>query len=327
MVRPWCARAAGILHVPITAEHMAIRRPRQPDYRIGTSGWVYPHWRGLFYPDTLGKSSEKELAFLSRFFRSVEINATFYSLVRPSVCERWASLVPPGFLFAVKGSRFLTHNLRLQPSIEPLANFFAQGILLLGEKLGPILWQLPPRLAFDADRAERFMELLPRDFASAERLARRHDHRLAGRAATKTTDGKGRIRHAFEVRHPSWLTDGALRLLERKGVALVVADTADVHPFSLAQTADFVYVRLHGAARLYASRYTDAQLALWARRLRRWTKTRSPAFVYFDNDNRAYAPGDAERLSALLARRKPAAFSVDLGRHAQDRPDRFARVT
>ena len=288
---------------------------------------MYPHWRGVFYPETLGKSSDKELAFLSGVFRSVEINATFYSLVRPAVCERWASLVPPDFLFAVKGSRFLSHNLRLRPSVEPLANFFAQGILLLGAKMGPILWQLPPRLVFDADRAERFMEMLPRDFESAERIARRHDHRLAGRAATTTTDGKGRIRHAFEVRHPSWLADGALQLLERQGIALVVADTADVHPFSLAQTADFVYVRLHGAERLYASRYTDAQLALWARRLRRWTKTRSPAFVYFDNDNRAYAPRDAERLSALLAKRKPAAFSLDTGRDVPDRPDRFARAS
>jgi uncharacterized protein YecE (DUF72 family) len=296
------------------------------DVRIGTSGWVYPHWQRLFYPDTLGKASEKRLAYLAERFRTVEVNATFYSLARPSVCTRWLSVVPKNFLFAIKGSRFLTHNLKLKASVAPIANFFAQGILLFGARLGPVLWQLPPQLPFDRERVARFLDHLPHDFAAAEQLARQHDHRLVGRAATETTDGKGRIRYAFEVRHASWLTDPALALFERHRAALVVADTAGVHPFSLAQTADFSYVRLHGSRRLYASRYTDDELRMWAKRIRGWTKQGSKAFVYFDNDNKAYAPADAERLSALLERRATAPWSAAPAPDVPDRPDRFGIV-
>jgi uncharacterized protein YecE (DUF72 family) len=294
------------------------------DVRIGTSGWTYPHWRDLFYPTGVGRSSEAQLAFYAEHFSTVEVNGTFYSLVTPAVCDRWRSLVSPRFSFAIKGSRFITHLLRLPSNVEPLANFFAQGILRLGRHLGPILWQLPPQLPFDAERVARFVDLLPTDFDAAERLASRHDARLAGRAATRTTDGSGRIRHVFEVRHRSWLEDAPLALLKLHRIALVVADTAGVHPFSLTQTADFAYARLHGARRLYASRYTDEELALWAKRVRQWHNGGgTPIFVYFDNDNKAYAPGDAERLTALLERRPAAAFSAEPPPEILDRPDRF----
>jgi len=184
----------------------------------------------------------------------------------------------------------------------PVANFFAQGILRLGVSLGPILWQLPPQLPFDAERARAFLALLPEDVRAAERLARRHDERVRGRCALVAPDGRGeRMRHAFEVRHPSWLCDDALRLLEQHDVALVAADTAGRHPAAVLRTASFAYVRLHGSRVLYGSRYTDAELDAWAARIRGWSAEGASAFVYFDNDAHGYAPGDAARLRARVS--------------------------
>ena len=263
---------------------------------IGTSGWTYPHWNGRFYP--AGLPARRQLAFLASQFPTVEVNGTFYSLARPHSFAAWRAQVPDDFVFALKGSRYLTHMLKLKEPRAPLANFFAQGLLLLGKTLGPILWQLPPGFAFHADRARAFFELLPRDPADAERLARRHDHRLDGRAALRAPDGHGRpLGHALEIRHPSWLGEEALQLLSAHGIALVTADSADHHPLSLERTADsFVYVRLHGARKLYASRYTDAELDHWAALIDGWRAHGSDVYVYFDNDNKAYAPGDARRL-------------------------------
>src|SRR5262249_41228758 len=127
---------------------------------VGTSGWIYPHWKGRFYPT--GLPARRQLAYLAEHFSTVEVNGTFYSPARPSSFERWRDDVPEGFRFAVKGSRYLTHMLKLKNPLTPLANFFAQGVLLLGKELGPILWQLPPMLAFDADKVRVFLDLLPR---------------------------------------------------------------------------------------------------------------------------------------------------------------------
>ena len=263
---------------------------------IGTSGWIYPHWNGRFYP--AGLPSKRQLAFMASQFSTVEVNGTFYSLSRPNCFEKWRADTPDDFLFAIKGSRYLTHMLKLKEPKTPLANFFAQGVLLLGEKLGPILWQLPPQLAFHAGKARAFFELLPRDLAAAERLARKHDHRLAGRSALRAPDGHGRpLRHALELRHASWLDEEALQLMCEYDAALVTADTADHHPLSLERTSDaFAYVRLHGARKLYASRYTDGELDDWAALVDGWRARGSDVYVYFDNDNKAYAPGDARRL-------------------------------
>src|SRR5262249_19110856 len=150
----------------------------------------------------------------------------------------------------------------LKNPLAPLANFFAQGVLLLGNKLGPILWQLPPMFAFHADKTRAFLDLLPRDLAGAERLAEKHDERMEGRSPLRAPDGHDRpLRHAVEVRHASWLDEEALQLLAAHDVALVTADTADHHPLSLERTTDdFAYVRLHGARKLYASRYADEEL-------------------------------------------------------------------
>ncbi len=274
--------------------------PRSGRAIIGTSGWIYKHWNGRFYPP--GLPSKRQLAFMAEAFDTVEVNGTFYSLSRPNCFEKWRNDVPDDFVFAIKGSRYLTHMLKLKEPRAPLANFFAQGLLLLGKKLGPILWQLPPMLGFDADRARAFFDLLPRSLDEAERLARKHDERLDHRCALRAPDGhERRIRHALEIRHASWLDEAALQLLCEYDVALVTADTADHHPLSLERTSDdFAYVRLHGAQQLYASRYTDEELDEWAAVVDAWRAHGSDVYVYFDNDNKAYAPGDARRLRERL---------------------------
>jgi uncharacterized protein YecE (DUF72 family) len=238
---------------------------------------------------------------LARRLPTTEINGTFYSLTRPETCTAWRAAVPDGFVFAVKGSRYLTHMLKLRRFERPLANFFASGILRLGSALGPILWQLPPQLAWDEPRARDFFGALPRDFAAAERWARRHDARTTGRAALRAPDGRSApIRHAVEIRHASWLSDVALAALRELRVALVWADTAGRHPAPLESTADFAYVRLHGSTQLYASRYTDRELAAWAERIAARTAAGDDAYVYFDNDAEGHAPHDAIRLAARL---------------------------
>jgi uncharacterized protein YecE (DUF72 family) len=267
---------------------------------VGTSGWNYRHWRGgAFYP--AGLPQKQELAYLAARTGSVEVNGTFYSLTTPTACAAWRKVVPPDFLFAIKGSRYITHMLKLARFEAPLGNFFAQGILLLGKQLGPILWQLPPTLKFDRARVRPFFEALPRTIAAAERWARRHDARTTGRAVLTARDGHGRrLRHAVEPRHPSWFEEEALAELRAQELALVAADTAGRHPFSLARTADFAYVRLHGSTQLYASRYADGEIATWAGRVRALRDAGTDVHVYFDNDARAHAPADAIRLQAAV---------------------------
>lgn len=266
--------------------------------RIGTSGWVYPPWRGEFYPR--GLAHRRELEYLSRRLDSVEINASFYSLQRPSSYRAWHDQTPADFEFAVKGGRFITHLKRLRDVDAPLANFFASGVLALGAKLGPLLWQLPPTLAFDADLLAAFFDLLPRNTIAAAELAGRHDERLAGRAWT-TTDADRPLRHALEVRHPSF-TDPALPgLLRAHGIGLVVADAAADWPQLREVTADFAYVRLHGGTELYVSGYTGEALDEWAARIREWTARGIATYAYFDNDAKVHAPRDAAALAARLA--------------------------
>jgi uncharacterized protein YecE (DUF72 family) len=268
---------------------------------VGTSGWQYPRWRGDFYPRGLSKAGE--LAYLGARLPTVEVNGTFYSLTRPEACARWRRQVAGDFVFSIKGSRYITHMLKLRRFDTALANFFASGILRLGRTLGAILWQLPPQLPFDEERARTFFAALPRDLAAAERRARRHDARTTGRAALTAADGTGRarrpLRHAVEVRHLSWLSPEALDTMRDLDVALVASDTAGRHPASLERTAGFAYVRLHGSTELYASRYGDDELAGWAARARVWAAAGADVFIYFDNDARGHAPHDAVRLAAI----------------------------
>jgi len=281
---------------------------------IGISGWRYPPWRGVFYPRGLRQASE--LHFASRNFSTIEINGSFYSLMRPETYEAWYQETPPGFTFAVKGGRYITHLKRLKDVASPLANFFASGVLRLREKLGPILWQLPPQQAFDEAKLRAFFELLPRSTEQAARLARRHDQRLAGRSETRALIERP-IRHALEVRHASFVQPAFIALLREFGIAACVADTAGLFPCIEDVTADFVYVRLHGSSELYTSGYAPRELRHWAARTAAWvgggsaptstliTVPPEPSaardvYVYFDNDVKVRAPFDAANLQRLL---------------------------
>src|SRR3954452_17705834 len=185
--------------------------PRQ-DLHVGISGWTYAGWRGVFYPEKL--AHRHELEFASREFNSIEINGSFYSLQLPSSYARWYAETPPGFIFSVKGGRFITHMKKLRDVETPLANFFASGILRLREKLGPILWQFPPNFGWNAERFAEFFNLLPPDTTEAARLSRRHDDKVRDRAWTKT-DANRRLRYAVEIRHPSFLVPEFFELLRR----------------------------------------------------------------------------------------------------------------
>jgi len=272
--------------------------PRRPGRTfIGISGYDYKPWRGRFYPDDL--PARRWLEYASRRFNSVELNGTFYSLKSPAVFERWVSEVPDrGFVFAVKGGRFITHNLKLRNVEASLGNFFASGVLALGEKTGPFLWQLPGTYRFDAERLDAFMRLLPRNAHDAEAVARGHDHRLR-RGALLEAAAPVELRHAFEVRHPTYFHDEFYALLREHRCAFVIADTAGKFPYAEEVTADFVYVRLHGSEELYASGYTDAELDWWAEKIREWRDPRGggrDVYVYFDNDAKTHAPFDAGQL-------------------------------
>jgi uncharacterized protein YecE (DUF72 family) len=262
---------------------------------VGISGYDYKPWRGRFYPDDL--PARRWLEYASRRFNSIELNGTFYSLKSPAVFERWAAEVPArDFLFAVKGGRFITHNLKLRNVEHALGNFFASGVLALGKRSGPFLWQLPATYRFDAERMDSFMRQLPRTSREAEAVALRHDDRLR-RGALVEAAAPVTYRHAFEVRHPSYFHDEFYAILREHRMGFVIADTAGKFPYAEKVTADFVYVRLHGSRELYASGYTDSELDGWARRIAGWRAEGLDVHVYFDNDAKVHAPFDAMRLA------------------------------
>src|SRR5215213_10188290 len=249
------------------------RRTRPGEVRIGLSGWTYKSWRGRFYPK--GLPHKRELAHVGSVFPTVEINGTFYSMQRPDSFGRWVELTPDDFVFSVKGPRFLTHMKRLNEPVAPLANFLASGVLRLGAKLGPILWQLPPSFRFDRDKLDAFFRLLPRDTRAAAALGRRHDHRLKARAWLRADAARHRLRHALEVRHDSFRDPAFIELLRRHDVALVCADTVE-WPLLMDLTSDFVYCRLHGSQELYVSGYDDRALDRWGARVRAWARGAEP---------------------------------------------------
>jgi uncharacterized protein YecE (DUF72 family) len=285
--------------------------------RIGVSGWRYESWRGAFYPR--GLRQRDELAYAARRLPTIELNGSFYSLQKPSSYAAWYRSTPEGFVFSVKGGRYITHVRRLRDVGKPLANFFASGLFNLKEKLGPILWQFPPGLEFDASRFEAFMALLPRDTAQALALARRRDARMKGRAVLKI-DAVRPLLHAIEIRNPTFLDPAFIALLRRYGVALVIADTGGLWPQPHDVTAGFVYLRLHGATEIYRSRYSEARLRMWSERIRAWAAGGQPAdaalvvpgasprgardvYCYFDNTDKLHAPVNAQRLMQLASAR------------------------
>jgi uncharacterized protein YecE (DUF72 family) len=283
--------------------------------RVGISGWRYEPWRGVFYPP--GLAQRRELAYASRLLPTIEINGSFYSLQRPEFYAEWRDATPDDFVFAVKGPKYITHLLRLNRIETPLANFFASGVFELRAKLGPILWQFAPQMPFQRERFEAFFAQLPRDTQAAAALAARHDHRVEGRASL-VIDVKRPLRHAVEIRHPSFADPAFIAMLRRHRIALVVADTAGKWPLLEDLTADFVYVRLHGDKELYASGYDDAALERWAQRFEAWSagaqvgdarlaspraapkRARRDIYCYFDNDMKVHAPYDAARLMRRL---------------------------
>lgn len=288
--------------------------------RIGISGWQYPPWRGTFYPKTL--TQKNELQFASAKVAVIEINGSFYALQRPESYEKWYAETPKDFVFTVKGPRYITHIRRLKEVETPLANFFASGVLSLKEKLGPILWQFAPNFPFEpereTDRMERFLEMLPQDFAAAAKLGRKCDSFMKGRSSLRI-DKNRRLRHAIEIRNDSFDNPGFIALLRKFGVALVIAETARKWPMLNDVTADFMYLRLHGDKELYKSGYSDKSLDRWAKRIAAWHRGKEPSglkkvtakamkssrprdvFCFFDNtDVKLRAPFDAQTLAKKL---------------------------
>lgn len=282
---------------------------------IGISGWRYAGWRGVFYP--VGLRQAGELAFASRAVDTIEINGSHYSLQTINSYRNWHDATPEGFVFSVKGPRYLTHMLRFrdESARAAIANFFASGVLALEAKLGPFLWQFPPNFSFDATRLERFFALLPRTVDDAIALAKQHDARV--KAPWCRPRHSGRLRHAVEIRHTSFRTPEFPEILRRHGVALVMSDAVAGWPYAEDVTADFVYLRLHGTETLYSGAYSDAALDRWAHRIATWARggeprdaerisrvsapcTKRDAFCYFDNDQKVQAPFDAQRLKQLI---------------------------
>ncbi|GBD12890.1 hypothetical protein HRbin24_00910 [bacterium HR24] len=239
-------------------------------FYIGTSGWHYRHWQGIFYPSDLPPS--RWLTYYARFFPTVELNNSFYRQPRPSAWDLWRRTAPEGFSFAVKANRFLTHIKRLRDVEEPLRRFL-EGARRLGPRLGPVLYQLPPtfhRTPENEERLARFLASLP-----------------------------GELLHAVEFRHRSWLGDEGRRLLEEYGAALCCFDAPRMRtPF--VATAPFAYVRFHGSDALYASNYSDEALAEWAQALARLGQDLRAVYVYFNNDACGYAVANARTLMRLL---------------------------
>lgn len=284
--------------------------------RIGISGWTYARWRGTFYPHDV--PTTRWLRYAAERFDSIEINGTFYGLLAPADFAKFFDETPDDFVFAVKAPRFLTHMLRARDPGTAFSNFFASGVLRLGHKCGPFLWQFPERFRFDPVVLERFFRALPRDMDEAARLAAAHDDRpRKGTWTRKVVDGA--LRHAIEIRSETFCVPSFIELLREHDVALVVADTV-AWPLLHDVTSDFVYCRLHGSEELYVSGYDDAALADWSRRAVAWAAGREPrggrrvgtppprrardVYVYFDNDAKVRAPADAMRLQELVAVRR-----------------------
>lgn len=237
--------------------------------RVGTCGWSYAHWAGRWYP--AGLPAAARLSDYASRLGSVEIDATFYRLPTARAVRRWRDQTPVGFVFAVKASRTITHLRKLRAPKRSLARFFGR-MRALGSKLGPILFQLPPRWRCDPARLEAFLDALPRG-----------------------------QRCAFEFRDPTWFDERVYALLAARNAAFCVYDLGGcVAPAPL--TADFVYLRLHGPGEPYAGNYSEARLREWAKMLRNWARGGRDVYCYFDNDENAYAARNALRLNRLLAR-------------------------
>ncbi len=241
---------------------------------IGTSGYNYPHWwNGVFYPSDLPQ--RKWLEFYAQYFDTVELNVSFYRLPKKEVFEGWYKRTPKRFSFAVKGSRFITHIKRLKDCREPLS-LLLDHASPLKEKLGVLLWQLPPRFKFQKERLEEFCVLL------------------------STLPRSKRLRHAFEFRDESWFCQEAFRILEEFNFAFCIAHGSGL-PFMERVTSNFVYLRLHGGEVLYGSNYSDKELKGWAEKIKDWRDKGKDVFVYFNNDAYGFAIKNALTLKKFVS--------------------------
>ncbi|MBK1441569.1 DUF72 domain-containing protein [Parapedobacter sp. ISTM3] len=235
---------------------------------IGTSGWHYKHWKAVFYPE--GLKDADQLAFYTQSFDTVEVNNSFYRLPIERTFRQWKETVPDGFLFAVKANRYITH-LKKFHEVKAYTAGFVERALNLGEKLGPILFQLPPFLKENTRLLTNFVAELP----------------------------KG-PRYTFEFRNPSWYQQQVYEVLKEHNCAFCIYELAG-HLSPLEITADFAYVRLHGPEGKYQGTYTDDKLASWAAQCRTWLEAGVDVFFYFDNDQHAYAPANAKTLREMTA--------------------------
>lgn len=293
-------------------------------FYIGISGWRYAPWRNNFYPK--GLTQNKELYFASRSVNSIEINGSFYALQTPERYQNWYTDTPDNFVFSVKAPRYVTHVRRLKDVEEPLANFFASGVLELREKLGPILWQFPPSFKFDEERFHQFLTLLPNDVNNALKLANKYH---SGYSLSHKGITARKIRHAVEIRNTSFVDDRFIELLRKFKVAFVVADSAGRWPFAEDITSNFIYIRLHGDAELYRSGYSQEALEHWRHRLKSWSRGVQPrdvkligkraktaasldVYCYFDNTDKLWAPKDARNLLNMLGQEKQIQNPADI---------------
>tara|TARA_R110002020_G_scaffold6143_6_gene25699 strand:+ start:514 stop:1347 length:834 start_codon:yes stop_codon:yes gene_type:complete len=263
--------------------------------RTGTAGWVFAPWRGTFYPD--GLVQKNELAFASARLSSIEINATFRANQKPASFAKWAGEARDGFVFSLKGPQLVTHIKRLKNCRIELANFFASGPLALGDKLGPFIWQLPPNLAYDPIVLRDFLALLPRTRADYIALAERADARLKSEPFLDASS-IGPLRHAIELRHPSFDDPEVNALLAEHNVARVIADTLQSPGRAL--TADFAYCRLQGLARDDAAGYLADDIQDWAETIAGWTAQGTDVFAYFVHEDKLHAPANAIALRQAM---------------------------
>lgn len=268
------------------------------DIRIGISGWTYPDWRGVFYPEAM--VIKNELKYASQTFNAIEVNGTFYGLQKPPTFQRWYEETPAGFSFALKAPKYVTHERRLKDVKTPIANFFASGILALKEKLGPILWQLPPNLPLKDDRVEVFLKLLPHNTKDAGKMAEGHSDWLKGRTLLECDESRPLL-HALEVRNHSFVSPDFIKLMRDHNVAIVVGDTAGRWPLIEEITSPLVYIRLHGDETIYPDGYTSKALKLWAGKIRDWSNAVNHVYAFCDNDHKIAAPLNAKKLKGLLA--------------------------
>jgi uncharacterized protein YecE (DUF72 family) len=263
--------------------------------RTGTAGWVFEPWRGTFYPE--GLVQKKELAYASSRLSTIEINATFRANQKPESFAKWAGEASDGFVFAIKGPQLVTHIKRLKNCEIELANFFASGPLALGNKLGPFVWQLPPNVTYDKAVLSAFLALLPRTIEDYLVLASKADERLKS-APYLEPNGITAIRHAIELRNPSFDVPEVRALLAEHNVAQVIADTVDAPGREL--TADFAYCRLQGPARPDAAGYTSTDIADWAKTIAGWAQSGADVFAYFVHEDKLHAPANAIALRQAL---------------------------